>query len=68
MSSTQDSYVGEKPKDEIVECVQDVEQLHIAAIAEQKLIRKVDRHIIPMVMLLYLFVCHDAPKLLELRC
>ena len=62
MSSTHDSYLGEKPEHEIVQRVQDVEQLEVDVGAEQKLIRKVDRHIILMVMLLYLFVSHQGTK------
>ena len=61
-SCSQDSYIDEKAKDETIQPVRDVEHLEIDAVAEQKLIRKVDRHIIPMVMMLYLFVCHYWPK------
>ena len=44
----------------------DDDNIEIDHVAEQKLVRKLDRHIVPMIMLLYLFSFLDRQVFLRL--
>ena len=44
------------------------DNIEIDHVAEQKLVHKLDRHIVPMIMLLYLFSFLDRRVFLRLIC